>query len=61
MNELLTKDETAEYLRISPGTLSYMRHVGNAPPALKVGKHVRWRKSDLDAWIEKQLAADADR
>jgi len=27
----------------------------NAPPFLKIGKAVRYRKSDLDAWLDTKL------
>jgi len=52
-NVLLTPEETAEYLAVSPRTLmdSYqrwgMRHV-------RVGKHVRFRVRDVEVWIDSQ-------
>ncbi len=49
---LLTEQEAAEYLKISPGTLSVWRSTGRyALPFVKVGHKVRYRSTDLEAWI----------
>lgn len=49
---LLTEQEAAEYLKISPGTLSVWRSTGRyALPFVKVGHKVRYRISDLNSWI----------
>ena len=52
-NPLLTRTEAAEYLNVKPQTLAVWVHRGVPGPAyVKVGRSVRYRKSDLDAWIE---------
>lgn len=53
---LLTSAEAAEYLAISERTLRDSRYKGKlfgypTPPYRKLGKLVRYRKPDLDAWI----------
>lgn len=54
-DELLTTPEVAEWLRIPVATLRTWRTRG-APgiplPAIKVGAHVRYRRSDVEAWLE---------
>ena len=51
--ELLDEKQAAEYLTVSPGTLSVWRSTGRySLPFVKVGRRVRYRLSDLDAWLE---------
>lgn len=52
--DLLTPDEVAELLRTSPGTLRYWRHVGIGPPSFKLGRRVKYRRADLEAWVDAQ-------
>jgi predicted DNA-binding transcriptional regulator AlpA len=55
---LLTTEEIAAYLQIPPASLHRQRYVGAMPGALgfRVGRFVRWRRSDLEAWVEAQIA-----
>jgi excisionase family DNA binding protein len=51
--ELLDENQAAAYLTVSPGTLSVWRSVGRYNlPFVKVGRMVRYRLTDLDAWLE---------
>lgn len=51
--ELLDEKQAAEHLTVSPGTLSVWRSTGRYHlPFVKVGRMVRYRLSDLDAWLE---------
>lgn len=51
----LNEAEAAEYLGVSPGTLTVWRSVGRYNlPYVKVGRLVRYRKSDLDAWLHQR-------
>jgi predicted DNA-binding transcriptional regulator AlpA len=54
---ILNEKMTAEYIGMSISWLRQARMNGNknAPPFLKIGKSVRYRKSDLDAWLESKL------
>ena len=50
--ELLDEKQAAEHLTVSPGTLSVWRSTGRYNlPFVKIGRMVRYRLSDLDAWI----------
>jgi excisionase family DNA binding protein len=52
-SKLLDDKQAAEYLTVSPGTLSVWRSTGRyALPFVKVGRMVRYRPADLDAWLE---------
>lgn len=55
--QLLTEDEAAELLNIKPQTLSAWRCRGmHALPFVKIGRAVRYRIADLEAWMEKRTA-----
>ena len=53
---LMTTAEVAAYLRVPVTTIHYWRHLETAPRAMKVGKHLRWRRTDIDAWLDEQAA-----
>lgn len=50
---LLQPKQAAEYLGVSPGTLEVWRSTKRYPlPFIKVGRLVKYRQSDLDAFLE---------
>lgn len=50
---LLDENAAAIVLGVTPGTLSVWRSTGRyALPFLKVGRKVRYRHTDLLAWLE---------
>ncbi len=51
--DLLDDKAAAAVLDVSPGTLSVWRSTGRyALPFLKIGRKVRYRRSDLQAWMD---------
>ena len=42
----------ADYLQIPVQTLYLWHHKGTGPSAIKVGRHLRYRQADLDAWVQ---------
>ena len=53
-DRLLDAKELAQYLGINLKTLYTYRHTNfPLPPAFNLGeRRMRWRKSEVDAWIE---------
>src|SRR3990170_5916079 len=51
----LTTDEVLEYLQVNLRTVYRLIKAGTIP-AVRVGRQWRFRKSDLDAWLEGQRA-----
>lgn len=49
--ELLSPSDLADHLGISLSTVYSWRHLGSGPVGIKVGRHVRFRRSDVDAWL----------
>ena len=53
---LMTQAQAAQYLGTTVGTLNSWRHYGkNTTPFVRCGNRIRYRKADLDAWIENNL------
>jgi excisionase family DNA binding protein len=46
----LTEREAAPRIGVAPGTLRNWRRQGRGPAYLKVGKAVRYRAEDIEAW-----------
>lgn len=57
MEDLLTLDELAAYLKIPKVTVYEWRSAGRGPRAVKVGKHLRFRWADVAAWLEQNADA----
>lgn len=57
MEQLLTPKTLAELLGLAEQTI-YNRHStgGNLPPCIKLGRLLRFRASDVDAWLNGQQA-----
>jgi excisionase family DNA binding protein len=51
---LMTIDDLSEMLGISIETLCGWRHRGEGPQGYRVGRHVRYRRSTVEAWLEGQ-------
>ena len=49
----LTTDEVLTYLRITPRTIYRLIRNGELP-AMRIGRQWRFRRADLDAWLERQ-------
>ena len=49
---LLSTDEVARLLVVPVATLYTWRYKGTGPKAYRVGKHLRYRLSDVLAWLE---------
>src|SRR5262245_11474079 len=50
-DRLMTIDEVAEYTQIPKYTLYKLHSQRRGPLAAKLGRHLRYRRSDVDAWI----------
>lgn len=54
--DLLDEQEAAELLDTAPGTLSVWRSTGRYNlPFLKIGRKVRYRRTDLMAWLDARV------
>lgn len=53
-DRLVTPEELSEMLQIPVGTIYQWRARHTGPPAHKVGRHLRYRRADVEAWLEEQ-------
>jgi excisionase family DNA binding protein len=58
VDELLTLDEVAAYLKLPVATLRKWRVEGRGPAAFRLGKHLRYRRSTVEAFIKEQEDAE---
>ncbi len=55
LDRLLTVEDLADYLGVSMATLYQWRYRQQGPTGFRVGRHVRYRRADVQEWIEDQL------
>jgi excisionase family DNA binding protein len=56
-NDILTLEEVASYLRLTPQTI-YKWAQEKRIPAAKLGKEWRFRKTIIDRWLDDQILRD---
>jgi excisionase family DNA binding protein len=55
--ELLTVEQLAELLGVPVATVYRWNYLGTGPQRLAIGRHVRYRLSDVEAWLHDQRVA----
>ena len=60
-DDLLTIDELAGILKIPKQTLYAWRSRGTGPVGILIGKHVRYRRVDVDDWLDARRDANRRR
>ena len=50
--DLLTTEQVAVWCTVSPATLKLWRMNGRGPAFVKLGRLVRYRRADVEQWIE---------
>ena len=55
LDRLLTVQELANYLGVPVATIYAWRYRHEGPPGFRVGRHVRFRRSDIEEWLNNQL------
>lgn len=56
MNEYMTTEQVSEYLKVPVNTLYQWRSRGVGPRAAKAGRHLRWKRSEVDRWMDDNTA-----
>jgi excisionase family DNA binding protein len=54
IERLMTLPELSEMLGVSIETLYGWRHRGEGPVGYRIGRHVRYRRSAVEEWLETQ-------
>lgn len=55
--KLMTIEDLSEHLGVPVNTLYKWRTKGYGPAGRRVGKYVRYRPADVEAWVEAQGVA----
>jgi predicted DNA-binding transcriptional regulator AlpA len=53
-DELLTMQEVAVVVRVPVATLRYWRHLGTGPRSFRIGRGVRYWRTEVFAWLDDQ-------
>lgn len=54
-DELLTPEEVGPgWLKVPVKTLHQWRYTDRGPKAIRVGKHLRYRRSEVERWLQAQ-------
>jgi excisionase family DNA binding protein len=59
--EWMKSCEAAEYVRLSEAHLETLRREGGGPHFERYGRRVRYKRADLDAWIEQRATKKGGR
>jgi len=55
-SKLLSPLELAAILGVPVTTIYAWRGRGYGPPAIRVGKHLRWRPEEVEAWLTRRAS-----
>jgi len=61
MADLLTTEQLSAELEMSVEALAQWRYRGMGPRFIKEGRWVRYRRCDVDAWLESRVHDRTDR
>lgn len=53
-DELLTMKEVADLVRVPVATLRYWRHLGTGPRSFRIGRSVRYWRTEVLHWLEQK-------
>ncbi len=55
---LLSAQELADYLEVPVKTIYTWRHCNSGPRGFRIGKHLRFRWTDVEAWLTDRIARE---
>lgn len=58
LDRLLTVEDLAEYLGVPVATLYAWRYQHQGPRGFRVGRHLRYRWTDIEEWISDRIKTD---
>jgi excisionase family DNA binding protein len=53
-DHLWSTEELAQFLGVPLKTIYAWRHRNLGPPAYRLGKHLRFRREDVEAWLQQK-------
>lgn len=58
---MISPTDLAQLLQIPVQTIYRWRYRGEGPRAYRIGRHVRYRMSDIEAWLDRQADGRLER
>lgn len=55
---LMNTEDLADYLGVPIETVRQWRYSRTGPPGFRLGRRVKYRRSDVDAWIEDRITEE---
>jgi len=55
LEPLIDVQQLADHLDVPVKTLYAWRYRREGPPAFRVGRHLRYRRSDIQRWIQQRI------
>jgi predicted DNA-binding transcriptional regulator AlpA len=55
IGKLIDANEVAERLHVSVATIRWLRHRGDLPPAIKIGKRIFWPVESIESYLAEQF------
>ncbi len=59
-NVLLDKHDLSEEWQIPESTLDQWAYLGKGPAYIKIGRHRRYRREDIEAWLDANRHGQAE-
>lgn len=53
--DLVGVEEVASMIGVSPSTVRWWRQTGKGPRSARIGKQVKFKRSEVEAWLEAQF------
>ncbi len=60
LEPMLTTKELADYLGVAPQAIHDLRTAGRGPRGIKVGRELRFRTSEIQAWLDRMAEPSED-
>jgi excisionase family DNA binding protein len=58
-DQLMTVEEVSAHLQVPVTTLYNWRYLGTGPACAKIGRHLRYRRADVEAWVDERVKLNA--
>jgi len=59
--DYLSPKALADLLDVPVTTVYGWNYKGTGPNAVRIGRHVRYRREDIEAWMQEQVRVEAER
>jgi excisionase family DNA binding protein len=61
MDRLLSVQDLSATLQVPVATIYRWRYTEGGPPGIRVGRHVRYREADVEAWLREREDEQIDK